>query len=339
MSRRVLAVTAPSRLHFGLFAFGEGHQLQHGGVGLMIDRPKTRLRFARSAELNLQVADESRMRRTIATWLSIHADHLREPVSEIEKLGVAIRQISGPKPHVGMGSGTQLTLAVAAGLDHWFGVAPSISIADAALYGRGQRSTVGSHGFFLGGLIIDNGKIDNSAVGGLYDRFELPAEWRVVLSCPRYRQGPYGSDEDELFRSLTPVQANDTRMLRDIVAERLIPAARLADFDKFSEAIYDFGYRAGLCYGSFQNGPFNGPDVSRIVDFIRSRGVKGVGQSSWGPTVFALCRSLAEAEQLLAKLQGQFSPQDHWYEIAAVNNRGYAVSECADEPITIEESS
>ncbi len=339
MPHRVLAVTAPSRLHFGLFAFGEGHQTQFGGVGLMIDRPKTRLRFAHSQKLSLQVTDEPRARRTIEKWFNLHADQLREPILDISKLGVAIRQVSGPASHVGLGAGTQVTLALVAGLDRWFRISPEMTIADAEHFGRARRSAVGSHGFFLGGLIIDQGKNDIAGVGILGERFELPSQWRVVLTCPRHRQGPCGQQEEELFHSLPPVKLDSANGLRQLVDEQLIPAARAADFDQFSETIYEFGYRAGLCFGSYQGGPYNGPDVSRIVDFVRSIGVKGVGQSSWGPTVFALCSSPADAELLSANLQKEFSPSDYWHEITPINNQGYSVSECTGEPITMEELS
>ena len=41
-------VTAPARLHFGMFSFGVPTERQFGGAGVMIDGPATRLRLSRS---------------------------------------------------------------------------------------------------------------------------------------------------------------------------------------------------------------------------------------------------------------------------------------------------
>lgn len=335
MSRRVIAVTAPSRLHFGLFSFGASHSLKYGGVGLMIDRPKTRIRFAHAPRLKLDVADPERVRRTIETWLQYRSGLLPSNVGQIDDLKLDVRQISGPSAHIGLGAGTQQTLAIALGLDYWFQVSPILSIEDAPKFGRAGRSAVGSHGFFLGGLLIDRGKVSKDEVGNLDNRFELPDAWRVALVCPRDRHGPSGQQEDELFRNLPPVDQVTADSLRQTVHERIIPAACNADFAELSCAIYDFGYQAGMCYGDYQGGPFNGPQVSKIVAHIRALGIAGVGQSSWGPCVFALCQSTADAEQLSAELQRTFPAPSYWHEIAAIRNQGYTVSECAEEPITM----
>ncbi len=301
----------------------------------MIDRPKNRIRFTQSERLQLQVADEPRVRQTLATWLTLQAAKGTNSFSEIDQLPVAICQISSPQPHVGLGSGTQLTLSVAAGLNHWFGVLPEMLLADAAKYGRGKRSAVGSHGFFLGGLIVEQGKNNRESIGTLDARIELPEQWRVVLACPRGQCGPSGVLEDSLFESLPQLDASEASFLRQLVGDRLIPAARAGDFDRFGKSVFEFGFRAGLCYGTIQNGPFHSPQVRQLVDFIRARGVSGVGQSSWGPCVFAVCQSATDASALLAELQQQFPTDHYWFDVARISSRGYSVSECCDQPITM----
>lgn len=337
MIRRVLSVTAPSRLHFGLFAFGAGHQTEFGGVGLMIDRPKTRLRFAPADRLELQVSNPSRVRQTIEKWFALRPPNQRELFGGVAQLPIQIRQVSGPKPHVGLGSGTQLTLAVAAGLSRWFNVSPELTCEDATQYGRAKRSAVGSHGFFSGGLIVDQGKDKSDSIGLLETRIELPREWRIVLVCPAAESGPSGAAEDQLFDGLPAVAPHEAEFLRAVVRDRLIPAAHAADYGSLCDAIYEFGYRAGLCYRSLQKGPFNGSLVSDLVTFIRSLGFRGTGQSSWGPCVFTLCESIDHANELIRALQSRFPPGPYWFEISTLNQVGHTVSECSNRTITMEQ--
>lgn len=337
MPRRVLAITTPSRLHFGLFAFGRGHQRQFGGVGLMIDRPQTRLRFASSERLQLEVADAARVRRAIEAWWRLHASQLASSANQIDEVPVSIRQVSGPPLHVGLGSGTQLTLAVAAGLTHWFQLPTELTVADSAHYGRARRSAVGTHGFFLGGLIVEQGKGRGDPVGQLDARIELPGQWRIVLACPRNQMGPSGGAEEALFDALPPVDPHTATTLRMMVQDQLVPAALAGDFEGFSSTLYEFGIRAGLCYGTVQVGPFRSLEVRQLVEFIRGRGIAGVGQSSWGPCVFAVCPAPQDAETLLSELRQHFPSEHFWFESSSPSRRGYTVSECREEPITMEE--
>ena len=85
------------------------------------------------------------------------------------------------------------------------------------------------------------------------------------------------------------------------------PAAEAGDFARFSRSVYRFGYQAGLCFAGRQGGAFASQRIAELVEAARNLGVEGVGQSSWGPTVFALlaneeaARRFAEA--IAARLQ------------------------------------
>jgi beta-RFAP synthase len=337
MNCRSLVITAPARLHFGLVAFGRGYAMQFGGVGLMLDRPATRIKFSPAPRLQLHFDDRPRAREIVARWIELRSSLHSEWSDSPENLPVDVRQLDGPPAHVGLGSGTQLALSIAAGLDHWFGVTSPLTPRDAALLGRGRRSSVGSHGFFHGGLIVDRGKSSDQSVGELETSVELPADWRVVLACPRNETGPSGELEDRLFRSLAPVDPVVAGAMRRIVDASLLPAAQSGDFEAFSEALYEFGYRAGLSFGALQHGPFYGPSVSRLVGCIRSLNVRGVGQSSWGPCVFAVCRGPDQAVELVRSLTSRFPERECWIEISTINRRGHTVSESNESVIRIEE--
>ena len=54
--------------------------------------------------------------------------------------------------------------------------------------------------------------------------------------------------------------------------------------------MYELNARAGDAFAAAQGGRYAAPAVTALVARLRGLGVKGVGQSSWGPTVFAVVR-------------------------------------------------
>src|SRR5262249_50953808 len=87
------------------------------------------------------------------------------------------------------------------------------------------------------------------------------------------------------------------------ITERALPALAANDFKTFCEEI---GYLQ-LCMGSYyapvQGGAYASPRVSEVLDWLRGKGLTGLGQSSWGPTGFAFMGSEAEGNVLLEEAQ------------------------------------
>ena len=90
----------------------------------------------------------------------------------------------------------------------------------------------------------------------------------------------------------------------------MLPAAAANDCDAFGESVYRYGVRAGMCFAQQQGGPFANPQLQDWVAAIRRRGVRGVGQSSWGPTLFALLPSQADAEELVTWCRHELADPD-----------------------------
>jgi beta-ribofuranosylaminobenzene 5'-phosphate synthase len=295
MSLPVVEVDAPSRLHFGMFSFGQPNTRQFGGVGVMIDRPGLRLRIVKADRFSTSGPLRDRVQTTVE--LLTAAWHLHEPPA------CHIEVLAAPPEHVGLGTGTQLALAVCGGVNAFVGREPLDAPALAALAGRGGRSAIGTYGFVRGGFLVEGGKSAAETLSPLEHRVELPEAWRFVLICPHGEQGLSGEAERRAFGDLPPVPLPITRELRREVAEELIPAAVAGQFDRFGQSIYRFGCQAGLCFAARQNGPFAGASIARIVAAIRELGVAGVGQSSWGPTVFALLDSEQAAVQFAGDMR------------------------------------
>ncbi len=321
MERRKIEVIAPSRLHFGLFAFGDG---QHcfGGVGAMISEPVTRVRICAGEGLQSIGAHADRCLGFARRWASFH-NQAMEPACLIEVL-------SAPRQHSGLGVGTQLGLAIAAGLSAFFDE-PTGSPAELAIsVGRGQRSAVGTHGFGEGGLIVDGGKSATDAISPLHCRLDIPDDWRFVLISPRDWTGLSGTDEQTAFETSPVVSRETTEQLQREVREVMVPALAECHFERFSQSVFQYGRLAGLCFKERQGGSYNGPLLTEIVDTIRSWGVQGVGQSSWGPTLFSLLPSQADADSLADRLAQRYARDEHDIWIAAPNNHGAKVSRVAN---------
>ena len=309
-------ITAPSRLHFGLLSFGQPTSRQFGGAGMMIDTPRLRLRLSTDRALLIHGPMAKRVRRVVSRYCEQRPRDAPPPCR--------IDVLEAPPQHVGLGSGTQLALAVVAGLNALAGHDPLDARSLAALSGRAERSAIGTYGFLHGGLLMESGKLPGEAIAPLERRVELPTAWRFVLITPHHAHGISGDAERSAFEQLPPVPPDTTAALRAELTERLFPAAERGDFATFSESLYRYGHAAGLCFAAVQGGAFATRRVAQLVETIRGLGVAGVGQSSWGPTVFAVVANTTAAESLAATLRGHLHA-DEEFVIARVSNRGEIV--------------
>jgi beta-RFAP synthase len=228
--------------------------------------------------------------------------------------------------HVGLGTGTQLGLAVARGLTLATGLPNLDTIELARLSGRGQRSALGLHGFAQGGFLVDGGKRATDEVAPLLVRCPFPEAWRVVLAIPTVELGLYGNAEQLAFASLAershPLMRTDA--LCRLVLLGMLPALREGDLQAFGAALHDFNARVGEMFASVQGDIYNHSRVAELVTFVRQQHVPGVGQSSWGPTVFAVVADEDEARHLKGRIEGLSDAQ---VLLTRALNHGAVVSE------------
>jgi beta-RFAP synthase len=282
-------VRAACRLHFGMFAFGDPRRSQFGGVGAMIEPPGVDVCISPATRFAARGTLTKRVRQFVELLV------LRWKLGSLPACRISVQS---PDHHTGLGVGTQLGLAVASGLRRFLDLCEQTVEELAVAVGRGTRSAVGTRGFEHGGLIVDAGKDAARAIGELADRADVPADWRFVLFRPRGARGIAGASEAAAFARLPPVPEETTRKLWSIATDQMLPAVRGNDCTAFGEAVYRFGKLAGECFSRVQRGAFTSDEIAELVLSIRQRGVSGVGQSSWGPTVFAITADESEAECL-----------------------------------------
>lgn len=314
---RVATVSAPSRLHFGLFAFG-GSGRTFGGVGAMVAAPRLEVQIRPASSLHVTGPLAVRSAAFVQQWLNHHP--------EISAPRCHIEIVATPREHSGLGTGTQLGLSLAAGLNAFFQLPAAGPLELAASVGRGLRSAVGTYGFLMGGLIAERGKLPHETLSPLDLRIDLPADWRFVLFLPDVAPGLAGGEEESALAALPPVPADVTQTLVAMAQDELFPAAARRDFATFSDSLYRYGELAGQCYAARQGGPFNGPLLTKLIHTLRKLGIVGVGQSSWGPTLFAAAPDGAAARDFVERFQRAWrEPTTVTTTIAEPDNRGAVV--------------
>jgi beta-ribofuranosylaminobenzene 5'-phosphate synthase len=283
----------PSRLHFGLLAWGPQSPRQFGGVGLMIDEPRLEL-TAEAAEA--WQADGPLARRALDIAESVAGRLTHEGVRPIP---ARIQIERAPTEHTGLGVGTQLSLAVTRGILAVAGL-PEPSIAQlASLTGRGQRSGIGLHGFVHGGLIVDGGHGALGAVPPLLARLSFPPEWGVLVIQPARVTGLHGLDELRAFADLPPIADRITDRLCRLVLLGLLPAVMDRDLESFGAALTELQQQVGKCFASAQGGIYARPELEAIVAELGDQGLHGVGQSSWGPTLYGFSGTSPEQREYI----------------------------------------
>jgi beta-ribofuranosylaminobenzene 5'-phosphate synthase len=304
-------VVTGSRLHFGLLSLAaadarwpdaDGRPAlparRYGGAGLMIDVPGTIVRF--------EEAEEWSAVGPLAERALAFARRFAETVPHGPPQRLLVEAV--PPQHAGLGVGTQLGLAVARGLAAARGLdLPAAELARRV--GRGGRSALGVHGFEGGGFLVDAGHGPRETeLAPLAARLEFPEDWRLVLTLPDGPPGLHGDAEREVIAGLAGrVPPERTDALCRLVLLGLLPALAEGDLPAFGEALHDFNRRSGELFAPAQGGVYASAAVAGVIAWLRGEGVAGVGQSSWGPTVFAVVGDPDRADHLTREACRRFS--------------------------------
>jgi beta-RFAP synthase len=308
----MVRIETHSRLHFGLLSLSPHGTLwpdragvaalparRFGGPGLMIERPGLRL----FAEVAAEWSASGPLAERALAFARTFVDSLPS-----QRAASSYRLVveDAPPEHSGLGTGTQLGLAVASCL----ALIENLRMPLAELarrVGRGKRSALGVYGFEYGGFMVESGQARPGDLGPLVARVSFPTSWRVVLVRPMGQTGLHGADE-RLAMSQLSMSPETTAVLCRLALLGMLPALLEEDIHAFGEALFDFNARAGEVFAPCQGGIYASAAIAETIRFIRARGVRGVGQSSWGPTVFAIVEHVEAAVELARALQSRLTP-------------------------------
>lgn len=292
LTKPIIHVKAPSRLHFGLLSFADDRK--YGGCGVMVDEPGVTISFEPASEFNASGSHAQRVTEFASRWAEFHQRR--------ELPAVRVYVSNAPPQHVGLGVGTQLALAVAAGLNATSDISATSPLDLSQSVGRGLRSAVGVYGFHGGGFIVERGKKSGEPLSPLDCQIALPDDWRLVLVRPNLPPGASGVYEQQAFANMKIPSQSHLKALEDVLRNQLTPAAVQGDATAFGEAVTQYGKLSGRMFAEIQGGDYNGPVLTDWVSRLLNAGALGAGQSSWGPTLFALAADSLSAESLVNRL-------------------------------------
>lgn len=318
--KSMVTLRAPGRLHLGFLDPSASLGRRFGSLGVVIEGFETELELS-PAFADRVTADtpegDAQMERAGACLHALRAHSGRTDTLHLRLLRVL-------PAHAGFGSGTQLALAIARAFTQWHRIDVSTSTL-AHWLGRGQRSGIGIHGFDLGGLLVDGGPGADGQPACLLSRIALPQGWRIVVVQDDRERGRAGSDEKRALAALGAMPAARAAEICHEVLMRVLPGAAGAEFGAFALGVSRVQQLLGEYFAPVQQGrAYTSAAVGRLMGWIgQSAPPAATGQSSWGPTGFAIVESQADAEALerAARAAGVVDPGLALH-IVAPRNRG-----------------
>ncbi len=291
-----ITVKAHSRLHLGFISFTENpNGYNYGGIGLSINNPKYVIETTPSDE---QVVHGCQKHR---------AEAILKELAELEEFPVTPVRISIKEcipAHSGFGSTTQLVLALTYSmlLFKAYSKNPSSilnpvtrtelkkrAIEIALKLGRGLISGVGLASFEKGGFIIDYGIRGRRRI---YSSVRFPSKWSIVVVVPYTSKERVKDSKEELnlLLKLFSQRSSEGKLLEcsamSIVLRQLLPSLLARDFELFSRSIEEIDNLNAMFFKKQQGSDFCCLESERAAYVLRNEGLRGVGQSSWGPAIY-----------------------------------------------------
>lgn len=320
-----IKINSAARLHMGFFDLHGGLGRKFGSIGLSLSSPNLEL-VAKQHDVMLVTGVES-----ITSRVAKIAKELLEKLSLPGNIHLDIKQHI--PEHAGLGSGTQLALSIGTAISRLYDLdlsTPEIAI----LCGRGNRSGIGIAAFDHGGLLIDGGRLSsskiNNAIPPLLARYTFPEHWRILLILDTTQPGIHGQEELTAFEELPIFSESTAAHLCRHVLMQAMPALIEQDLPAFGQSIQVLQAHVGDYFAPAQGGRYASSRVGAVLKYLENAGVDCFGQSSWGPTGFAVFESAEKAEQHLQQLKTIFTDSTFNWMICSANNHGASVEAMMD---------
>ena len=167
--------------------------------------------------------------------------------------GVHIEIDEAIDEHIGLGSGTQLSLAVGMGVKSLNQLETPIKHI-ARLLGRGDRSGIGIGTFQHGGFLVDGGRSSDTDVPPIISHLDFPEGWRFILVFDRALSGVHGDTERQAFKLAEPMIQRDSELLCRHLLMQVLPAIAEQDCKTFGQGISKIQETIGDYFAEWQGG-------------------------------------------------------------------------------------
>ncbi len=286
-------VEAHARLHFGVLDLRGSRGRWFGGIGAAAPGPTLQLSAQLSERVSATGPDADRALEYAQRFLEHHG------ITRGARL-VVERALPA---HSGLGSGTQLALAVGRALAELYSL-PSDPIALSLGVGRARRSAIGTWVFANGGLVVEGGRPrEGNACGPLISRIELPPHWHCVVAIPQGPSGMSGAAEAQAFSELPEPSQREVERVAYLVLMSLLPAAAEGDLVTFGSTVNEIQQITGQWFAPVQGDTFAPGPTRDLIELMIAGGAAGAGQSSWGPSVYGIVDGKPAAERLTTRVR------------------------------------
>lgn len=361
-----IRIKTPSRLHFTLIDENGEIGRVDGGIGLTIHEPNFEAEFISRSSIPKELKDTGSLvsipNRQIlfSTQLGdilviCNRSDVKDPnalllalkdiitkfisnllnensITGSDKFPIIIKVNDYLYSHLGFGSKTQISLALAKGILKLLEKdLPIEKITE--LVCRGGTSGIGYRSFERGGFILDCGhrfgpnqekttflpsSASNAKPARTVVRLHFPEEWVILLITLNVPQGASNTDEINIFQKYCPVPLQEVQQISHIILMKVIPGILERDINQFGSGINQI-QNLGFKKIEVQ---LQHEEVKRLMKFQRDKGCKCVGMSSFGPTVYSIFESIEEAENVLNQAMVEFNKIGFKFYITCANNKG-----------------
>ena len=268
-----MIIKTPKRLHLGLIDPTGSLGRRFGSLGVALEEGyEVKILSSEKLEIKAEGEDRKTIERTVERMNSAFGTGT----------GYLIEVRKTIPRHVGLGSTTQLSLAVGTGIAKLNGINASIERLAGTL-GRGKNSGAGIYAFAYGGFVLDGGVANG--IPPLVIREDFPEEWAFLLVTPEVKRGLDEEEEKPIMgRAFGSVEV--AREISHRILLGLLPALKERNVREFGKHLSAIQRLVGKHFSKFQGGEFR-EDVRLILEWLETK-TYGAGQSSWGPTVYGL---------------------------------------------------
>ncbi len=283
-----------------------------GSIGVALNEISTRLSVTGAEQLTITGPAALRAKKCVSM--------LCKALQVSDKLDFAIE--TAIPEHVGLGSGTQMSLAIGAALNEFYGLGLSVREI-AAVTDRGLRSGIGIGVFEQGGLVVDGGRGEKTVTPPVLAHIDVPEDWRFILVFDQRGQGLHGQQEIQAFKELPPFPQSEAARLCYLLLMQGLPAVAENDISKFGDVITQLQRSVGEHFSSAQGGVFTSPEVAATMQWLERQGAVAIGQTSWGPTGFCAIDGGRLAETIADQARQAFAHFDKLsFVVASARNSG-----------------
>jgi len=305
-------VIAPARLHMGFIDLSGSLNRHFGSIGIALNEISTRISVCHAGQRIITGPSAQRAEKCLSL--------LCQALNVSDQLKITIE--TAIPEHVGLGSGTQMSLAIGMALNAYYGL--GLTVRDiASVMDRGLRSGIGIGIFEQGGLVVDGGRGEKTITPPVLSHFDIPSAWRFILVFDKRGQGLHGQQEIEAFKKMPPFPYQEAARLCYLLLMQGLPAVAENDLTSFGHVITQLQKSVGEHFASAQGGVFTSREVAQAMQWLEQQGAAAIGQTSWGPTGFCAIEGAELAETTACQARqifGDFANLS--FEVASARNTG-----------------